>query len=53
MRGRRLQEVFFRGLMVASVVVVLAALVGIVGVVVVNGGRALSWEMVTQAPSGG
>jgi phosphate transport system permease protein len=39
--------------MVASLAVVLAALVGIVGVVVVNGGRALSWEMVTQAPSGG
>jgi phosphate transport system permease protein len=52
-RRGRIQEVTFTALMVLSLAVVLAALVGIVAVVLIKGGPALSLEMVTQTPGSG
>jgi len=51
-RGR-VQEITFNVLMLASLAVVLASLAGIVGVVLVRGGAALSWDMVTKPPTTG
>lgn len=53
MRRRRLEEQIFRVLMAASLVLVLAALAGILVVVVVRGAPALNWAMITQTPKGG
>jgi phosphate transport system permease protein len=53
MRRRRLEEKIFRGLMVASLALVLAFLAGILGVVIVRGLPALNWAMITQTPKGG
>lgn len=53
MKLAKIEEGFFRGLMVASTAVILAALVGILGAVLVKGLPAMNLAMVTQAPKGG
>jgi phosphate transport system permease protein len=53
MEVRRLEEKVFKGLMVASLGLVLCALAGIILVVVMKGASALSLSMVIETPSGG
>lgn len=53
MEMRRLEEKVFKGLMVASLGLVLCALAGIILVVVMKGASALSLSMVIETPSGG
>jgi len=50
---RRLEENFFRGLMILSVLVVLGSLVSVLLVVLVRGAPALSVSMLTQTSTGG
>ncbi len=52
-RGRRLEELFFKGLMIAATAVVLGALVLILATICWKGLPALSWSMVSQTPKGG
>jgi phosphate transport system permease protein len=53
MRARRFEEAVFRGLMLASLGLVLSVLVGIIVVVALRGASALSLSMLVQTPKGG
>jgi phosphate transport system permease protein len=53
MRVRRLEEAIFKGLMRASLGLVLAVLVAIIAVVVARGASSLSLSMILQTPKGG
>lgn len=53
MRLAKVEEAFFRGLMMAATAVILATLVLILGAVLVKGLPAMNLAMVTQAPKGG
>ena len=53
MKLARIEETIFRGLMMAATAVILAALVLILGAVLVKGLPAMNLAMVTQAPKGG
>ena len=53
MKLAKVEEGFFRGLMMASTALILATLVVILGAVVVKGLPAMNLAMVTQAPKGG
>jgi phosphate transport system permease protein len=53
MRARRLEEAIFKGLMRASLGLVLAVLVAIIAVVVARGASSLSLSMILQTPKGG
>lgn len=53
MTSRRLQEKFFKGLMLASLFLVFLALAGIVFVVAAKGLSSLNFAMITQIPRGG
>lgn len=53
MRLAKIEETFFRGLMMAATAVILATLVLILGAVLVKGLPAMNLAMVTQAPKGG
>ena len=53
MMRRRLEEVVFRTLMLIALLSVVGALMLLIMVVAINGARALSWEMVSQVPTGG
>ena len=50
---RKLEEVFFKGLMIASVSIVLALLVGIILVITWRGASSLNLSMLLQTPKGG
>ena len=52
-RSRRLEEVVFKGLMIASLALVLAILGGIIFVIVFKGFPALNFAMLTETPKGG
>jgi phosphate transport system permease protein len=52
-RARKLEESVFKGLMLASLGLVLAVLAAIIAVVVVRGAAALSLSMIFQTPKGG
>jgi phosphate transport system permease protein len=52
-RARRLEEAVFKGLMLASLGLVLLVLVAIIIVVVVRGASSLSLAMIFQTPKGG
>jgi phosphate transport system permease protein len=52
-RARRLEERIFKGLMIASLALVLFVLAAIIVVVVAKGARALNWSMVFNTPKGG
>ncbi len=52
-RGRKIEEKVFHIIMFSSTVLIGLCLVLIVGTIFVKGLPALSWEMITQAPSGG
>lgn len=53
MRWRRNQERLLKGLMLLSLGVIVASLVAIILVIVIRGGRALSFEMIFSTPKGG
>jgi phosphate transport system permease protein len=53
MKSRQLEETLFRGLMAASVFLVLSMLVGIVVVVAVKGISAMNLSMIMETPKGG
>lgn len=53
MMRRRFEEAIFRTLMLAALLSVVGALVLLIVVVAINGARALSWEIVSQVPTGG
>lgn len=52
MNRRRLEEQFFRALMIAAAAVVMGCLVAILATICWKGLPALSWAMVTKAPEG-
>jgi phosphate transport system permease protein len=52
-RRGRIQEAVFTALMVLSLAMVTATLVGIVAVVLIRGGPALSLDMITRTPTAG
>lgn len=53
MVARKLQEIIFRGLMMISLGLVLAALAGIVVIVIVKGASSLNLAMILETPKGG
>ena len=53
MDRRRLEEGFFRGMMMASTLIVVGCLVSVIIVIVLRGAPALTISMVTQTPKGG
>jgi phosphate transport system permease protein len=53
MRARRLEETVFKGLMLASLGLVLLVLLAIIVVVVARGASSLSLSMILQTPKGG
>lgn len=53
MDKRKLEESFFKVLMVASTLIVVGSLLAVIGVVVLKGLPALSLSMITQTPTGG
>lgn len=53
MDKRKLEEVFFKGLMKASILIVVGSLLAVIAVVVLKGVPALSLSMITQTPTGG
>lgn len=53
MRARRAEEAVFKGLMIASLGLVLIVLAAIIFVVALRGASALSWSMIIQTPKGG
>ncbi|OGP64454.1 MAG: phosphate ABC transporter, permease protein PstA [Deltaproteobacteria bacterium RBG_13_53_10] len=53
MKRRRIEETVFKGLMIASVSVVVAVLVAIILVIVLRGASSLSLSMLFETPKGG
>ena len=53
MDKRKLEESFFKALMVASTLIVVGSLLAVIGVVVLKGLPALNLSMITQTPTGG
>jgi phosphate transport system permease protein len=53
MKRRKLEEKIFKGLMLSSLILVLAVLSGIVVVIVIRGASSLNLAMLTQTPKGG
>ena len=53
MDKRKLEESFFKVLMVASTLIVVGSLLAVIGVVVLKGLPALNLSMITQTPTGG
>jgi len=50
---RKLEEAFFKGLMLLSTSIVVGSLLAVFAVVILNGAPALSLSMLTQTPKGG
>jgi phosphate transport system permease protein len=53
LRLRKLEETFFKGLMITSVSMVLALLIGIILVITLRGASSLNLSMLIQTPKGG
>ena len=53
MEARRLEDAFFRVLMVLSTLVVAASLASVLVMILLKGLPSLTWEMLTQLPHGG
>jgi len=53
MDGRRLEETFFKGLMILSSLVIFSSLVLILADILIKGLPAMNWAMITQSPKGG
>jgi len=50
---RKIEEAFFKGLMMASTLIVIGSLLAVITVVVLKGLPALNLSMITQTPTGG
>jgi phosphate transport system permease protein len=50
---RKLEETVVKGLMIASLGLIVLFLAGIIFVIVLRGARALTWQMIFQTPHGG
>lgn len=53
MNNRRLEENFFKVLMIAFTIVIIGSLLSVLGIVILKGAPALSISMLTQTPKGG
>jgi len=53
MKVRKLEETIFKGLMITALILVFAALAGIVAIVAIKGMSSLSLEMILETPKGG
>jgi len=53
MKFKNFEEIFFKGLMILSALIIIAVLLFIVGTVVYKGLPSLSWDMITKLPGGG
>lgn len=53
MDKRKIEESFFKGLMIVSALVVIGSLLAVIAVVVLKGLPALTLSMITQTPTGG
>lgn len=53
MDKRKLEENFFKGMMIASTLIILGGLLSVLIIVLVRGAPALSVSMITQTPQGG
>lgn len=53
MRRRKLEELFFRLLMVLATVIVVGSFFLIVGTIFIKGIHYMSWDMITKTPGGG
>lgn len=53
MNKRKMEEFFFKALMLASTIIVVGSLVIVFAVVIVKGAPALNLQMLTQTPTGG
>jgi phosphate transport system permease protein len=53
METRKLEEKIFKGLMIASLALVLSVLAGIILVILLRGASSLTWSMLTETPKGG
>jgi phosphate transport system permease protein len=53
MKNREREETLFKGLMIASLALVLSVLAGIILVILLRGASSLTWSMLTQTPKGG
>ncbi len=53
MDKRKIEEAFFKGLMIASTLIVVGSLLAVITIVVVKGLPALNISMITQTPTGG
>jgi phosphate transport system permease protein len=53
MKWRKREETAAKALMIASLGIVLAALIGIIGIILYRGGKALNLSMIFQTPKGG
>jgi len=53
MNFRKIEEYIFKILMLTSLIIVLGSLIGIIAVVLIKGGAAINWEMLTTTPKGG
>jgi phosphate transport system permease protein len=50
---KKIEALFFRVLMYLAVLVIVAVIVLVMVVVLIKGGRAMSWQMITEVPQGG
>lgn len=53
MKKRKIEELFFRALMLASTIIVVGSLIIVFAVVILRGAPALNLQMLTQTPRGG
>jgi len=53
MKFKNCEEIFFKGLMILSALIIIAVLLFIVGTVIYKGLPSLSWDMITKLPGGG
>ena len=53
MDKRKIEEAFFKGLMMASTLIVIGSLLAVITVVILKGLPALNFSMITQTPTGG
>ncbi|MBQ5997708.1 MAG: phosphate ABC transporter permease PstA [Bacteroidales bacterium] len=52
-RSKRIEELFFKVLMLAATMLVFALVISVVWTVLSRGSRAMSWDMITKLPGGG
>ena len=53
MNWRKIEEFFFKTLMIGATLIVIASLVRILATIVVKGAKAMNWDMLTKTPEGG